>query len=227
MSDLVRYEFESSIATITMDDGKANVMSAAMLEALAGAFDRALADRAVVVLTGRPGMFSAGYDRGMFQRDQDEIRTTLRAGGNLVHRILAHPFPIIAACTGHTIAQGVFTMLAADVRIGVRGAFKIGLNEVAIGLTLPRYGVELARHRLPPQGFQYSTLTGALFGPDRALALGFFDELVEPDELAAHARSQAETLRAISMGAHAGTKARVRAPALAAIRAGIDEELGG
>ncbi len=222
--NLLTYDLADSIATITMDDGKANVMSAAMLSALRGAFDRAEAEAQVVVLTGRKGIFSGGYDMAMFKSSREEILSTLRAGGDLVHRILGFSRPVVAACPGHAIAQGAFTLLAADVRIGVTGERKIGLNEVAIGLTIPFYGVETARQRLSPAWFNHATVTGTLYGPEAALAAGFFDRLVAPEDLAAAARAEAERLAGIDMTAHATTKLRVREPALTAIRAGIDRE---
>ena len=177
MTELVTCVVDDGIAEITMDDGKANVMSLAMIGALADAFRRAEADGAVTVLTGRGSVFSAGYDMALFDRPVEEI--------------LAHPFPVIAACNGHAIAQGAFTLLACDVRLGIRGEAKIGLNEVAIGLTIPHYGVELARHRLAPTWFDHATLTGALYEPGRAQVAGFLHELVDPADLGAAVRGRA------------------------------------
>ncbi|MFE7802783.1 crotonase/enoyl-CoA hydratase family protein [Nocardia sp. NPDC057440] len=225
MADLVDYRFDNGIATLTMDDGKVNVMTEPMLAALRSALDRAEADAAVVVLTGRPGVFSAGYDLAIFEGDPEAITRTLRAGGDLVHRILGFPHPVVVACTGHAIAQGAFLMLAADLRIGVEGGFKFGLNEVAIGLTIPHYGVEVARHKLTAPGFDRATLTGSLYGPRDAVRLGFLDDLVpDPAELAPRAQLEAARLTGLVMAAHQGTKQRVRAAVLAAVRSGIDTE---
>ncbi|MET7769405.1 crotonase/enoyl-CoA hydratase family protein [Nocardia sp. NPDC005366] len=228
MSDLVGYALEGAVATVTMDDGKANVMSENMIRELTAAMAQAEADRAVVVLTGRPRMFSAGYDLAMFARDPQEIARTLRAGGELVHRLLSFPYPVLALCPGHAIAQGAFVLLAADVRFGVAGDFKIGLNEVAIGLTIPHYGVETARHRLTAPGFDRSTVTGALFTPSEARELGFLDIVVaDEDESRNRAYAEAERLAGLDMAAHLGTKLRVRAAVLAAVRSGVDAEFGG
>ncbi len=224
MSEPVTYALDDGIAVITMDDGKANVMSLAMIGALADVFRRAETDGAVTVLTGRSNVFSAGYDMGLFSRTVEEIAATLRAGGELIEQILAHPFPVVAAANGHAIAQGAFTLLACDVRLGVRGDAKIGLNEVAIGLTIPHYGVEVARHQLAPAWFDHATLTGTLYGPERAQTAGFFHDLVDPADLAAAARTEAERLCSLDMEAHAGTLARVRRPVLEAIRARHSQE---
>src|SRR5680860_1384478 len=211
------YDLADSIATITMDDGKANVMSLTMLEALADAFDRAEADRAVVVLTGRHGLFSAGYDLAVFDAGAAEIVRTLRAGGDIVHRIMSFPFPVVASCTGHAIAQGAFTLLAADVRIGAAGAFKIGL-------TIPHYGIEAARMRLTPAWCNHATITGAFYSPPDALVAGFLDRVVEAESLHDQTQSEARRLAGIDMTAHAATKLRVRASAIRAVRDGIDRE---
>jgi len=221
---LVDFALSDSVATIAMDDGKANVMSEAMQRELTAALDRAENAGAVVLLTGRDGIFSGGYDRAMFARSRDEIVRTLRTGGGLVERILGFPRPVVVACNGHAVAQGAFLLLAADVRAGAAGDFRIGLNEVAIGLTIPHYGVELARLRLTPPWFNRATVTGALFGPEDACAAGFLDRLASPAELLEVARAEARLLVGIDPTAHAFTKQRVRRHALAAIREGIESE---
>lgn len=220
----VTYSYADGIAVIRMDDGKANLMTPTMIAGLSDAFVRATDDAAVTVLTGRTAMFSAGYDMAVFDEPIATIAATMQAGGELVAQILAHPYPVIAACTGHAIAQGAFTLLACDLRIGVTGAAKIGVNEVAIGLTIPHYGIELARHQLAPAWFDHAALTGTLYPPDAACSAGFFHELVEPDHLETAALAHANRLRSLDMDAHAGTKLRVRKPALDAIRAGLAHE---
>ena len=226
MTEPVTYEQTAGVATITMDDGKVNVMSPTMLAGLADAFARARADGAVTILTGRSAVFSAGYDMAVFDRPIEEIAATIRTGGELVEQILSHPLPVIAACNGHAVAQGAFVLLACDVRIGVRGGARIGLNEVAIGLTIPHYGVEVARHQLSPVWFDHATLTGTLYTPDEAATAGFLHELVDTSALEDIARDHARRLADLDMAAHAGTKARVRRAALDAIRQGLAEEFG-
>jgi enoyl-CoA hydratase len=227
-AELLSYEVTDAIATITMDDGKANVMSEAMLSALASAFDRAEKEAVkVVVLTGRPGFFSGGYDIGMFKRSQDEIRRTVCAGGELVYRIFDYSRPVLIAAPGHAIAQGSFLLLAADARIGVTGARKTGMNEVNIGMIIPQYAVEISRARLTPAWFNHAACTGTLYTPELALQAGFYDQLVAPEALAEAARAEAVRMCAIDLNAYVGTKRRVRGPALRAIRAGLDEEFPG
>lgn len=114
MSTLVTYQFKDAIATIAMDDGKANVMSVRMLSELNSAFDRAITDRAVVVLTGRPGVLSAGFDLRVLTAGGADAHKMLTMGFELAERLLTFPTPVVIACNGHALAMGVFLVLAGD-----------------------------------------------------------------------------------------------------------------
>lgn len=220
----VSYELTDGIAHIRMDDGKANVMSERMSQALLAAFDRAEADHAVVLLSGRERIFSGGYDLGLFKQSPADLVRALRLGGQVVTRILGFPFPVVAACGGHAVAQGAFVLMAADVRLGSAGDFKFGLNEVVIGLTIPYYAVEVSRLRLAGPWFNHATITGAMYNPEEAKTAGFLDAVVPAADLLTRAREEAMRLTKLNMPAHAGTKQRVRGEALAKMRAGIDQE---
>src|SRR5579864_7069949 len=124
MSTLVSYRRRDSVATITMDDGKVNALSLAMFTELGAAFDRAAADGAVVVLTGRPGVFSAGFDLPVLRAGGTAAAQLLHAGFELAERMLAFPAPVLVACPGHAVAMGVFLLLSGDYRIGAAGPYK-------------------------------------------------------------------------------------------------------
>lgn len=223
--DLVTYDFSDGVATITMDDGKANVMSPAMLAAIDAALDQAGTDDAVVVLRGRPGMFSAGYDLGVFQSgDGAAMVAMLRAGGGLIQRLVDFPRPVLAACTGHAMAQGAFTLLAADVRIGVGGSFRFGMNEVAIGMTVPNYAVSICRHRMAHPAFDLALSTGRLVGPEQAQAWGILDDVVDEAEFDRVVADEARRLATLVPDAHVGTKRRVRVGLADTLRREIDHE---
>lgn len=226
MTDLVAYELESGIATISMDDGKANAYSLAMLEALHSAIDSAEEDDAVIVLRGREGRFSAGFDLKVFQEQPERVGEMVASGARLAERLLSHRRPVLCGCTGHAVAAGAFTLLAADSRIGLDGPFQIGLNEVAIGLTVPLFVVELARRRLTPSAFDRSVVTAAMYSPADAAAAGYLD-LLAPDETAFEEAVSGEAARLASLPAeaHAATKERARSASLEAIRRAIDTEL--
>jgi enoyl-CoA hydratase len=225
MTELASYELEGRVATIGLDDGKVNALSIAMLEAVHAALDRAEGDEAVVLLSGREGYLSAGFDLKVFQEEPQRIVEMLTLGATLCERILSFPTPVLVASSGHAIAAGSFLLLAADLRIGAEGPFKIGLNEVQIGLTMPLFVVELARQRLAPADFNRALVTAAMYTPEEAVAAGFLDRVVPPGELHGSSREAAEQLATLDPEAHRATKLRVREEALQAVRAGINTEL--
>src|SRR5690606_41418468 len=141
-------QLDDGIATLTLNNGKVNALSPAVFEALNAALDRAEQDRAVVILTGQPGILSGGYDLKVMTSSPENAMALVATGSTLSRRMLAHPFPIVVACPGHAIAKGAFLLLSTDYRIGVEGSFNIGIKEVQIGMTIHHAGNELTRDRL-------------------------------------------------------------------------------
>jgi enoyl-CoA hydratase len=224
MGTLVTYRLQDSVATITMDDGKVNALSLAMLTELGAALDRAAADRAVVVLTGREGVFSAGFNLPVLRAGGAEAADLLRAGFEMAARLLAFPTPVLVACPGHAVAMGVFLVLSGDYRIGARGSYKLTANEVAIGMTMPRAAVEICRQRLTPACFNRAVVIAEVFPPDDAVAAGLLDRVVPAAELAEAAAGAAAELARLDLDAHAATKLRARQLAGAALREAIDTD---
>lgn len=224
MGHPIGMEIEGGIAWITMDDGKVNALSTDLIGEVGKTLDAAERAGAVAVLSGRPGIFSAGFDLPTFKRGPDATVAMLRAGAELIQRLLAFPYPVLTVCAGHAYPMGAFLMLSADVRLGVAGPWRIGMNEVAIRLTVPKFALELARHRLTPPGFARIT-SGAMFCPEEAQRLGYLDRVVDAGEIAGAAREEASRLRALDMPSFAATKARINERALRAIAAAVDEEI--
>jgi enoyl-CoA hydratase len=222
---LVDYQLNDGIATIKLDDGKVNVMSLAMQAAIGEAIDKADRDEAAIVLTGRPGVFSAGFDLATIAAGGPETAAMVIGGFRLSERILAYPRPVVVACTGHAIAMGTFLMFAADYRIGPdAGPYKWIANEVAIGLTMPRAAIEMLRLRLTPAACDRAVILSYQFGPADALTSGYLDELVPLDDVADRAISVTRAALALDARAHAASKLRTRAPALAALAQAIRED---
>jgi enoyl-CoA hydratase len=226
MGELATYQLDGRIATITMDDGKVNAFSVPMLQALHAALDQAERDRAVVVLCGRESYFSAGFDLKVFAGgDVEQVLQMLRLGATLAERLLGFPTPVVISSGGHTVAAGAFLLLAADLRIGTEGAFRIGLNEVQIGLTVPWFVIELARQRLHPAHFSRAVVNAEIYSPHDAVQAGYLDRVVAADELRAASLQEAARLAELDPTAHAATKLRSRSHTLAAIRKAIESEL--
>ncbi|MCU1393448.1 MAG: crotonase/enoyl-CoA hydratase family protein [Ilumatobacteraceae bacterium] len=222
MSDKLTYELDGPAARISMDDGKANVMSPAMLGEIHAAFDRANSDHAaVVVLRGRPGVFSGGFDLKIIQGGGYATVEMVRGGLELAERILSFPVPVIGVSTGHALAMGSFLLLSTDYRIGVNGTFRYAANEVAIGMTMPFAAVEMMRQRLTPAHFNRACILAEVFDPAGAAAAGFLDRVVDVEALDDAVDQMITTLAALDQRAHAATKLRARAQSLAALRAGI------
>ena len=227
MSELVTYELADGIATIAMDDGKVNVMSNAMQAEINAALDRALDDGGIVVIAGREGVFSAGFDLPTLRAGGEDGWRMVRGGFELAHRVLGFPLPVVIACTGHAIAMGTFLLLSGDYRIGAEGPYKLVANEVAIGLTFPRVGIEILRQRLTPSAFNRAAMLAETFSPGDAVQAGFLDRVVAADDVKAAAREAAIQFSALDLAAHAGTKAIARADALASMQASIVSEYAG
>ena len=224
MTDLVSYELEDGIATLTLANGKVNAISPEVIAAFHAALDRSEADRAIVILTGTPGMLSGGYDLKVMTSGPQEAIALVAAGSGLARRMLAHPLPIIVACTGHAVAKGAFLLLSADYRVGVDGPFRIGLNEVQIGMTMHHVGIELARDRLRRSYFNRSVINAEMFSPTEAMAAGFLDAVVAADELVPAALAMAEQMKKLNPVAHANTKVKARRALLETLDAAIEED---
>jgi enoyl-CoA hydratase len=224
-TDSVQYEASDAVAAIALDDGKANALSPAVIAALNAALDRAEREGLAVLLSGRPGRFSAGLDLTVMTSGMGPMRALLTSLAELALRLYAFPRPVVIACTGHALAGGAVLLLAADLRLGTPGAFKIGLNEVAIQLPLPLFILELARDRLSPRWFAQATLQARIFDPDGARDAGYLDELAASEALLDAARQRAAQLAALPTDAFRLSKDRARRDLVARVRAGLDTDI--
>jgi enoyl-CoA hydratase len=222
--ELVSYDLAGAVATLTMDDGKVNVLSPAMQQGIHAGFDRAEADGAEgVVLAGRDGVFSAGFDLGILRGGGPASTEMVMGGFELASRVLAFPRPVAMACTGHAVAMGLFLMFSGDYRVGAAGQFTLRANEVAIGLVMPYPAIEILRLRLAPHVLDRAVVLSEAFSPADAPQTGFLDRVVEPAGVVAAAQEVAATLASLDQAAHHGTKQRMRAAALEAIRAEAEQ----
>jgi enoyl-CoA hydratase len=216
--DTVRYKLRDTVAVITMDDGKANALSHAVIDALHACLDRAEREAAAVVLTGRDRRLSAGFDLNVMTSSVDNMRALVTAGAELLLRLYLYPRPLVVACNGHALAMGALLLLAADSRIGAAGDFKIGLNEVSIQMPLPVFAMELARARLSKRHFTAATTQARIYDPQGAVDAGYLDATAAPEQLLDAALASARQLAGLSDPAFRSTKARERAATVRCIR---------
>lgn len=224
-TNLVNYKAENNYCIITLNNGKANAISHEVIDQLNTALDQALTEKKIVILTGSEGMFSGGYDLKVMTQGVDAAKELVTRGSQLTYKMLSFPLPIIIACSGHAIAKGAFLLLASDYRLGVEGNFKIGLNEVIIGMTMHQAGIELAKARLAPVFFERSVNNAEIYNPQDAVTAGFLDKLVPQEHLLSTAIKIAEMFTQLNLKAHEQTKLKVRAPYLTALKNAIEKDL--
>jgi enoyl-CoA hydratase len=196
-----------------------------MIAELTSALDRAEGEANAVVLAGRPERFCAGFDLRVMMSSPEAAKALLLAGSDLLMRLYGSKLPIVAACTGHALAGGALVLLTADVRVGATGAFRLGLNEVSIGLPVPILAMELARDRLAPLELGRATLGAQIYSPEEAARAGYLDEVVPAGDVMGRAKEHAARLGAASRMAYSATKSRLRGKTIAHIRATLDEDM--
>ncbi|MEO0998045.1 MAG: crotonase/enoyl-CoA hydratase family protein [Pseudomonadota bacterium] len=223
---LVEYSNADGVATITMNDGRANIMSAQMLGEIMAALDEAGNDfAAAVIRSGMPSTFSAGFDVNVFAaRDPQSSLDMVRAGGELIHKMLRFPRPIIGVADGQIYPMGLFILLASDYRIGTERDYHWALNEVEIGIVPPRYAFELLRYRMSNAWMTRAMTTASRFGPRQAIDAGVLDELVASGELEALVSAVAAKLQAFPPHVFAGIKKRLTDSVVGRVRQAIDAE---
>lgn len=222
MNQFVNYTAENSYAVITINNGKVNAISQEVIDELNDAFDQAEAAQKVVILTGKNGIFSAGYDLKTMNKSPESAKALVMNGSKLIYRMLSFRLPIIAACTGHAVAKGAFLLLGCDYRVGVEGDFKIGLNEVMIGMTMHNAGIVMAKARLAPVFLERSVINAEMYNPKEAIIAGFLDRVVPQEYLLPTATKIAELFGKLNLRAHAETKLKVRKHYLADLKQAIE-----
>ncbi len=224
MTDPATYDLIDSVAVVTMDDGKANGFGLDMIAAVQACLDRAAKEAKAVVLTGREGILSGGFDLKVIRGgDSAAVSAMIDAGARLMMRLYGLPQPLVIAATGHAVALGAFCLLTADHRVGAQGEFRIGLNEVAIGMSLPPFGLMLAKERLSKRYLVRATLGATLFTPQAAKDAGFLDEVAAPGEVREAAVAAARKLASLDGAAFAAVKSSLRGPSIDAALAGLDD----
>lgn len=218
---MVTCEIQDHVAVVTIDDGKVNAVSHTFLDAMSDALNAAEADAKAVLIRGRDGMFSAGFDLKEFKKGPVATQALVTKGAAMMLRLFTHPQPLVVACTGHAVAAGAFILLACDTRLGAKGDFKIGLNETAIGFTLPVFGFELAKARLSKRHLTDAVVQARLYSPVEARDAGFLDSVHFPEVLQAVALDTAKQLGALPGDAYTNNKRGVRADVAARIKASL------
>jgi enoyl-CoA hydratase len=209
------------VAVISLDDGKANALSHDVLLQLESALDAAAQAKAVA-LVGRPGKFCAGFDLKVMQSGPQEAIALMAKGAEVALQLFQLPRPSVLGVTGHALAMGAVLLSCGDVRVGAEGDFKLGLNEVAIGLAMPVFALELSRTRLATAAFHEATALARIYSPSEAVAMGYLDEVVPADQVAERAvQRAAEMGDRLDARAFAATRVTMRAALADELRRGL------
>ena len=224
-SDVLTYTLEGKTAIVRMDDGKANALSEPMIDSLLEALARAEKEAGAMVLTGRPDRFCAGFDLRVMMSSPDAAKALLSRGSDLLMKLYEAKVPLVIACTGHALAGGALVLLTGDVRIGAEGAYRIGLNEVSIGMPVPVLAMELARDRLVPTELTRATLLAQIYGPTDAAKAGYLDSTASPEAVLELAKAEAARLAGLARSPFEATKARLRGKTIAHIRATLADDM--
>jgi enoyl-CoA hydratase/carnithine racemase len=208
-----------------------NAFNDAMLTAIHDALAAAMRGPArALVLSGRPGMFSAGLDvPSLLGKNPAEMRAFWRLFFDVQRQIAGFPVPIACAITGHSPAGGAVLAMYCDYRVMAQGAFKIGLNEVAVGIHPGPVIHGVLRRVVGARRAELLLASARMLTPDEALAIGLVDELAAPEEVVDRAIAWAQSLASLPAAALAATRALARADLIEIVRtAGIegDEALG-
>lgn len=216
------------VAVIDLDDGKANALGFDVIDGLGSALSAAASDDAVrsVALIGRPGRFSAGFDLAVMTSGPEQARTLLGRGAELGLQLYTFPKPVVLGVTGHALAMGAILLCCADVRIGADGPYKLGLNEVAIGMPVPAFAVGICQTRLTVSSFTRAIQLAHIHDPTEAVAAGFLDELVVDDEVRDRAVATAAELgERLHAGPFRTTRRTVRSATAEQLRVDLDRDL--
>ena len=223
--ELVQYEVRDRIAHVTIANGKANALSfdvlAGLGQALSRAEDAPEEEVGALLITAGPGMFSGGFDLQVMRSGPEAAGKLVTDGGELFARMYGSQVPVIVACTGHAIAAGALLLLGADIRVGARGEFRIGLIETQLGMVLPGWAVELSAERLSKRHLQQATVGARIYDPQGAVDAGFLDTAVAPEAVLAEALVEAERLAALPRAAYAGQVQVNRGERLARLEAAV------
>ena len=220
----MEYTVINNIATLTFDDGKANAVGPRFLDDVNAGLDRAQAEQVgAVILRGREGIFSGGFDLEEFKKGVELGMTMVERGFDLLVRLYSFPLPLIAACTGHCVAMGAFIVMACDSRIGSQGNFKISLPETAIGMELTPLLLALTTARISRQHMTRVALQSEVYNPEQAVEAGFIDEAVAAGLLDARTMEVALKLASLPQAQYAANKLSIRANTLQAMNDNLAE----
>lgn len=220
----VQSRIEDDILVITLDDGEKNALVPESFQAIIAALDEATPTSGVL-LTGRPGIFTAGLNvKWMAANGRAGVQQLLVEFGGCAMRLWTDPRPTVCAAPGHAIAAGTMLAMACDHAVAAEDGYW-GLTETQIDFEMPRFGIALARANVRTDRLEDAILPGARLSAAEAVEAGFADELAPEDEVMARATARAAELAALPARAYGGTKERLRQTIADEIVEGLEDDI--
>ena len=195
MTELATLESNGDVSIITLDDGKVNVFSPDMIEQINIILDKVPEDKGSILIQGKEGMFSAGFDLKVMQGGDTEAMSKMAAGGfKLLARVYSFPRPVVVACSGHAIALGAFLLCCADYRVGAKGEYIVQANEVRNNMSIPTPILEISKSRISKAHWYRAILNAEAYNIEDSIEAGYLDEVVEATNLSNRAMEVANDL---------------------------------
>ncbi|MFT5579368.1 MAG: enoyl-CoA hydratase [Paraglaciecola psychrophila] len=214
----MEYQLKDNTALISIDDGKANAMNHSFIDSLGECLDRAEKEASAVILQGREGMFSAGFDLKELAKGEDEATQLVNRGMAMITRLYALPLPLISVCAGHAFGMGAFILLASDNRLGSNTDYKVNLPETAIGMSFNPVLMSLIKAHVTPRHQTMAALQSRKFTPAESITAGFLDQLMDTDQLLTEAFSLAKELSNLPAAQYGTNKQFLREAPLKVMR---------
>lgn len=211
MLDII--EHDHGIRELRLARPPVNALDPALIATLKRAVQHAPDEGAkALILSGSQGLFSAGLDiPALLQLDREAMRRFWCDFFGLCGALARSPVPVAAAVTGHSPAGGAVLAIFCDYRVMARGEFRIGLNEVQVGLTVPDCIQAALRRLVGPYRAERLLVAGAMLDADDALAIGMVDELADIDHVVTRTLAWLEPLLQLPRQAMLATRAMARA----------------
>ncbi len=215
------------IRELRLNRPPANALSGELISQLRQSVEAAPGNETrALILSGMPRRFSAGLDVPLLVgQDRAQVRTVWRELYGLIQALACSPIPIAVAITGHAPAGGTVLAIFCDWRVMAEGDFKIGLNEVAVGIPLPGVILAALRRLLPAHQAERLSVGGVLLSPQKALKVGLIDEVAAIDQVVARALAWCEALLALPVTAMTATRRAARADLTAYFNQNLEAEI--
>jgi enoyl-CoA hydratase len=220
---LANIKTDENVSIITLDDGKANVFSPTMISEFNLLLDQVPTNKGSLLIHGRPGMFSAGFDLKVMMSGSEPAVQMVQSGFTMLKRVFSFPRPVVAACSGHAIALGAFLLCSSDHRIGAKGEYKVGANELRNNMIVPTPLLEIAKFKLNKSHKQRAILNAEMYSIEDAVEPGYLDEVVDADKVFETALAKSKDLAVLAHPQYNETKKLDQVDVIQKISDGIDQ----